>query len=61
MRIIQYEEWNAFIEKFGPIIASQFFQIYNKGSGDYTKEQHTWFSDNPDKKLHLIFKATEGI
>lgn len=39
----------ALIEKLGPGGALRFLQQFEVGSGDYTKERHTWLGE-PDVK-----------
>jgi len=39
----------ALIEKLGPGGALRFLQQFEVGSGDYTKERHTWLG-KPDVK-----------
>jgi len=53
---IQHEGWDALVEKLGPIDASRFLQIYDMGSGDYTKERHTWLSNDPDEIIASVMK-----
>lgn len=38
----------ALYDKLGPVGMIRFLQLYDKGSGDYTKERHEWL----DKLVH---------
>ena len=51
---IQQEGLDVLVEKLGPDDAIRFLQIYEQGSGDYTKERKQWLEKDPDKYLAAV-------
>ena len=45
---------DALTKELGPVDAVRFLQIYDSGSGDYTKERKRWLKDDPDKYLASV-------
>jgi len=45
---------DALVKVLGPVNAVRFLQIYDQGSGDYTKERKQWLEANPDKYLAAV-------
>jgi hypothetical protein len=51
---IQKQGIDALVKELGPVDAIRFLQIYDQGSGDYTKERKKWLENNPDKYLAAV-------
>ena len=45
---------DALAKVLGPVDAVRFLQIYDPGSGDYTKERKQWLEADPDKYLAAV-------
>lgn len=45
---------DALVKELGPVDAIRFLQIYDTGSGDYTKERKQWLETDPDKYLAAV-------
>jgi hypothetical protein len=45
---------DALTKEPGPVDAVRFLQIYDVGSGDYTKERKKWLKDDPEKYLAAV-------
>ena len=45
---------DALVKVLGPVDAVRFLQIYDQGSGDYTKERKLWLEKDPDKYLAVV-------
>jgi len=45
---------DALVKVLGPVDAVRFLQIYDQGSGDYTKERKHWLEKDPDKYLAAV-------
>ena len=45
---------DALVKVLGPVDAVRFLQIYDQGSGDYTKERKQWLEKDPDKYLAAV-------
>jgi hypothetical protein len=45
---------NALVKALGPVDAVRFLQIYDQGSGDYTKERKQWLEQDPEKYLAAV-------
>ena len=61
---IHKEGIEALVKVPGPVDAVRFLQIYDSGSGDYTKERKTWLENDPEKYLAAVLehgkKKTRG-
>jgi len=51
---IHKEGIEALVKVLGPVDAVRFLQIYDSGSGDYTKERDQWLEKDPDKYLAAV-------
>jgi hypothetical protein len=51
---IQQEGLEVLVEKLGPDDAIRFLQIYEAGSGDWTKERKKILEKDPDKIIKSI-------
>lgn len=45
---------DALVKELGPVDAMRFLQIYDQGSGDYTKERKKWLENDPEKYLEAV-------
>jgi len=45
---------DALVKVLGPVDAVRFLQIYDQGSGDYTRERKQWLPKDPDKYLAAV-------
>jgi len=45
---------DALVKVLVPVDAVRFLQIYDQGSGDYTKERKQWLEKDPDKYLAAV-------
>jgi hypothetical protein len=45
---------DALVKVLGPVDTVRFLQIYDQGSGDYTKERKQWLEKDPDKYLAAV-------
>ena len=53
---IQQEGLDILVEKLGPDDAIRFLQIYETGSGDWTKDRKKILENNPDKIIKSIME-----
>jgi len=53
---IQQEGLDVLVEKLGPDDAIRFFQIYETGSGDWTKDRKKILDNDPDKIIKSIME-----
>lgn len=44
----------ALVKVLGPVDAVRFLQIYDQGSGNYTKERTQWLEKDPEKYLAAV-------
>ena len=55
---------DALVKVLGPVDAVRFLQIYDQGTGDYTKERKQWLEQDPEKYLAAVLahgkKKTRG-
>ena len=52
--VIHKQGIDALVKVLGPVDAVRFLQIYDPGSGDYTKERKKWLEKDPDKYLAAV-------
>ena len=45
---------DALVKEPGPVDAIRFLQIYDTGSGDYSKERKQWLETGPDTYLAAV-------
>jgi len=45
---------DALVKVLGPVDAVRFLQIFDQGSGDYTRERKQWLEKDPDKYLAAV-------
>jgi hypothetical protein len=45
---------DALVKVLGPVDAVRFLQIYDQGSGDYTRERKQWLVKDPEKYLAAV-------
>jgi len=45
---------DALVKVLGPVDAVRFLQIYDQGSGDYTRERKQWLAKDPEKYLASV-------
>ncbi|OPX70700.1 MAG: hypothetical protein A4E38_01335 [Methanoregulaceae archaeon PtaB.Bin108] len=53
---IQQEGLDVLIEKLGPDDTIRFLQIYEPGSGDWTKDREKYLDTDPDKIIRSIIE-----
>ena len=53
---IQQEGLDVLVEKLGPDDAIRFLQIYEPGSGDWTKDRKKLLEKDPDKIIKRIME-----
>jgi len=58
---IQQEGLDVLVEKLGPDDAIRFLQIYEAGSGDWTKERKKLLEDDPDKIIKSIMARRKKV
>jgi hypothetical protein len=51
---IQKQGIDALVKELGAVDAIRFLQIYDQGSGDYTKERKKWLENDPDNYLAAV-------
>jgi hypothetical protein len=51
---IQQEGLDVLVEKLGPVDAIRFLQIYEPGSGDWTKDRKKYLEKDPEKIIKNI-------
>ena len=52
--VIHKQGIDALVKVLGPVDAVWVLQIYDPGSGDYTKERKQWLEKDPDKYLAAV-------
>lgn len=58
---IQQEGLDVLVEKLGPDDAIRFLQIYEAGSGDWTKDRKTILEKDPDKLIKSIMARRKKV
>ena len=58
---IQQEGLDLLVEKLGPDDAIRFLQIYEPGSGDWTKDRKKYLDKDPDKILARIIERRKKV
>ena len=58
---IQQEGLDVLVEKLGPDDAIRFLQIYETGSGDWTKERKKILEKDPDKIIKSIMEKRKKV
>jgi hypothetical protein len=58
---IQQEGLDVLVEKLGPDDAIRFLQIYEPGSGDWTKDRKKLLEKDPDKIIKRIMERREKL
>jgi hypothetical protein len=58
---IQQEGLDVLVEKLGPDDAIRFLQIYEPGSGDWTKDRKKYLDNDPDKILKRIMERRKKV
>ena len=58
---IQQEGLEVLVDKLGPDDAIRFLQIYEQGSGDWTKDRKKYLEKDPDKIIKSIMERREKI
>jgi len=58
---IQQEGLDVLVEKLGPDDAIRFLQIYETGSGDWTKDRKKYLENDPDKIIKSIMERRKKI
>jgi len=53
---IQQEGLEVLVEKLGPDDAIRFLQIYEAGSGDWTKDRKKYLEKDPEKVIKSIME-----
>jgi hypothetical protein len=51
---IQQEGLDVLVDKLGPVDAIRFLQIYEQGSGDWTKDRKKYLEKDPEKIIKNI-------
>jgi hypothetical protein len=58
---VQQEGLDILVEKLGPDDAIRFLQIYETGSGDWTKERKKILEKDPDKIIKSIMEKRKKV
>lgn len=58
---IPQERLDVLVEKLGPDDAIRFLQIYESGSGDWTKDRKKYLDTDPDKILNRIMERRKKV
>jgi len=58
---IQQEGLDVLVEKLGPDDAIRFLQIYETGSGDWTKDRKKILEKDPDKIIKSIMARRKKV
>lgn len=45
---------DALVKTLGPVDAARFLQMYDQGSGDYSRERKEWLENDPEKYLAAV-------
>ena len=58
---IQQEGLDVLVEKLGPDDTIRFLQIYETGSGDWTKDREKYLENDPDKIIKSIMERRKKV
>jgi hypothetical protein len=58
---IQQEGLDVLVDKLGPDDAIRFLQIYETGSGDWTKDRKKYLEKGPDKIIKNIMERRKKV
>jgi hypothetical protein len=58
---IQQEGLDVLVEKLGAVDTIRFLQIYEPGSGDWTKDRKKYLDTDPDKILNSIMERRKKV
>jgi hypothetical protein len=58
---IQQEGLDVLVDKLGPVDAIRFLQIYEPGSGDWTKDRKKYLEKDPDKIIKRIMERRKKL
>ncbi len=58
---IQQEGLDLLVDKLGPDDAIRFLQIYETGSGDWTKDRIKYLEKDPDKIIKNIMERRKKV
>ncbi|MCX6683134.1 MAG: hypothetical protein NTZ37_00145 [Methanoregula sp.] len=58
---IQQEGLDVLVDKLGPDDAIRFLQIYESGSGDWTKDRKKYLAKDPDKIIKHIMERRKKV
>jgi hypothetical protein len=61
LHLVQQEGLDVLVEKLGPDDAIRFFQIYETGSGDWTKDRKKILQKDPDKIIKSIMEKRKKV
>jgi hypothetical protein len=61
LRQIQQEGLDVLVEKLGPDDAIRFLQIYETGSGDWTKDRKKILEKDPEKIIKNIMERRKKV
>ncbi|MEI6294354.1 MAG: hypothetical protein WCP36_11760 [Methanomicrobiales archaeon] len=53
---VQQEGFDVLVDKLGPADAIRFLQIYDMGSGDWTKDRKKYLETDPDEIIKNIME-----
>ncbi|MEI6841988.1 MAG: hypothetical protein WCK53_12025 [Methanomicrobiales archaeon] len=53
---VQQEGFDVLVDKLGPTDAIRFLQIYDMGSGDWTKDRKKYLETDPDEIIKNIME-----
>ena len=53
---VQQEGFDVLVDKLGPTDAIRFLQIYDMGSGDWTKDRKKYLETDPDEIVKNIME-----
>jgi hypothetical protein len=53
---VQQEGFDVLVDKLGPADAIRFLQIYDMGSGDWTKDRKKYLETDPDEIVKNIME-----
>ncbi|WP_319578080.1 hypothetical protein [uncultured Methanospirillum sp.] len=57
---IRREGIEALSKALGPVDMARFLSSFEIGSGDYTRDRHTWLPSDPDEIISNIQKRQEA-
>jgi hypothetical protein len=58
---IQQEGLDILVEKLGPDDTIRFLQIYEQGSGDWTKDRKKYLEKDPDNLIKSIMERRKKL